>query len=454
MLGKASSLNKELRRQNRRNGKPLRFVWAQLLVLVLLSFGSLNGVYAQSVNSCHELFQIFEFPASVEKVDPNEPHTIEDVTSYLKSKMGPEIIDYAKDIQTDFIVLKGHGKKTAEFFKSENILRYKELKNPFGAFNVVKVDYKNGRSSVVFTNVNGNSRYIQVLSFLRLLHVSESKIRVKGFLRSYKSVYAKTFEKIGKAPDLVIFGFSNTSFEIIAQTHPSLIDGARMYERNQSYATKKWIKPSFDEHELQNMGVQVMTFKNGKTVWFIDNEYGDRATVLVDALQDHGVKNILLLGTAGALNPQYSVGQMVSPDFYVRANGSVVASNSVSPRIEKEGEHVHIDSPGLATKAWLKEQVSDGVDFVDVELQKVSSSIREKVHYETYLIISDVLNSDKPQDYTKWSEQSRKDTMATLAPVLKDSLKRIGIDSSMAIRKFDIHYFEVAPTPKEESSEL
>lgn len=431
----------------------LRFTFGRILILLVVSL-CLNIAQAQSAGSCEDLFASFEYPRIVEKVDPLEPHTIEDVTSYLKSKMGPEIIDLARDKNTDFIVLKGHGKKTAGFFQSDNILRYKELKNPFGAFNVVKVDYRGGGSSVVITNVNGQSRYIQVLSFLRLLHVPESKIRVKGYLRSYKSVYKRTFESIGKAPDLVVFGFSNTSFEIIAHSQPVLgIKSREMHELNHSYATNKWIKPSFEEHELQNMGVQVMKFKNGKTIWFIDNEYGDRATVLVEAMQDHGIKNILLLGTAGALNPAYSVGQLVSPDFYVRPNGSVVPSNSKSPSIEKEGEHVHVDSPGLETKAWLKEQVSDGVDFVDVELQKVSNVIRPDVHYETYLIISDVLNSEKPQDYTKWSEQSRQNTMVTLKPILNDSLKRIGITPTTPIQSFDVHYFQVAP-PKEESGGL
>lgn len=434
-----------------------RFLLGRILILLAVSFCLNASVFAQSAGSCEDLFAFdFEYPPIVEKLDPKAPHTIEDVTGYLKSKMGAEIVDLARDNRTDFIVLKGHGKKTAEFFQSENILRYNELKNPFGAFNVVKVDYRGGGSSVVITNVNGQSRYIQVLSFLRLLHVPETKIRVKGYLRSYKAMYKKTFESIGKAPDLVIFGFSNTSFEIIAHHYPVTgIKSKEMHELNGSYATNKWIKPSFNEHELQNMGVQVMTFKNGKTVWFIDNEYGDRATVLAEAMQDYGIKNILLLGTAGALNPAYSVGEMVSPDFYVRANGSVVPSNSKSPAIAKEGEHVHVDSPGLETKKWLKEQVSDGVDFVDVELQKVSSVIRPDVHYETYLIVSDVLNSDKPQDYTKWSEQSRQNTMATLKPVLEGSLQRIGVTpEKTAIEKFNIQYFLVNPPVKEESSGL
>ena len=86
--------------------------------------------------------------------------------------------------------------------------------------------------------------------------------------------------EIGKPPDLVVFGFANTAIRGFLNSNVSNPKIGKFIMRNSEYAESKWGKPFFGAHELQNMGVQIFTFSDGKTVWFIDNEYGDRAVDL------------------------------------------------------------------------------------------------------------------------------------------------------------------------------
>lgn len=409
---------------------------------------------ASSELSCRSVFSIsttFAYPEIVRLLDPAQPHTIENVKDYLVAKLGAEVMKDAQNDKVDFVIIQGPAKNPLSELDSTNISSVKEISNPFGAFNVTQVDYKNGKKTFVFTNINGESRYIQVLSFLRLAKISEGRITTKGELKSYHDLYTNTFKKIGHVPDLVVFGFSNTSFEVVTESLVnSRIPLAQLQKKNSSYANTKWQKPKFDEHELKYMGIQVLKFSNGKKVWFIDNEYGDRATVMMEALQDHGASNILLLGTAGSLNPKYTVGTMVSPQFYGLANGRTIHAEFTG-HTRREGKHGHVDSPALENKAWLKLQIDRGIDFVDVELQKASSAVRKNTQYDAYLVISDELNSKNPQDYTKWAESHRQQTKQTLKPILEGLLNGIGVHRSTEIRSYDIEYFKVQHNGSEAS---
>lgn len=407
-------------------------IWVSLFIFIM-------ALSVQARESCRAIFTTFQYPALVESLDVSSGHTIENVRGYLSSKMSPELMQEAGNLNTDFVVIQGPGNRAHEHLPPG---LHQEMSNGFGAFNVVKVTQESGKKSFVFTNVNGESRYLQVLSFLKLAGITADRVSVRGEAQSYKDLYRRTFEKIGSKPDLVIFGFSNTSFEsLVRSLVKSDIAPESLLATNKAYAEKKWEKPVFLEHELMNMGVQVVTFKNGKKLWLVDNEYGDRATVLMNAMQDYGVNNVLLLGTAGALNPKYKVGDLVSPYYYSLPDGRKILSK-LSTNYVREGVHVHVDSPALESKVWLRQQLERKVDFVDVELQKVSEHIRPGVRYDAHLVISDVINSEKPQDYTHWTEDHRRQTQKTLLPILGKALESAGIDASTRISSYKVHYFE------------
>lgn len=425
-----------------------------ILKIVLTLFASV--ALASPELSCRSLFlseQSFRYPEIIQNLHPAEPHTIKDMRGYLTSKLGKEVVRNATNQKAEFVILKGPAKDPLAQIDLTDMITFNEISNSFGAFNVIEVVRRNGESTFVFTNVNGESRYLQVLSFLRLAKVPDPKIVVKGELNSYYPLYRRTFQNIGHVPDLIVFGFSNTSFEVITESIArTTISPDYLRAKNKNYAEMKWQKPSFQDHELKNMGVQILSFKSGKKVWLIDNEYGDRASMLMQALQDSGGKNILLLGTAGSLNPKLKVGDFVSPRFFAGENGQKTSVNFVDGSFTRMGTHAQVVSPALETKAWLKQQIERGVDFVDVELQNASSAAQKHTQFDAYLVISDVLNTKNPQDYTEWNESHRRQAKKTLEPILEKKIREIKIQPEDPIVDYQIEYFDVKPSHSETKS--
>lgn len=395
--------------------------------------------FSASAPLCSFLFtnlENFHYPEQIKLLSAHAPHTILDMQSYLKSKLGAEVLKSVADAKTSYQILLGDSSEKSTFLKNKNILLKTEIQNPFGAFNVTMLSLPEGKIKFVFTNVNGESRYLQLLSFLKLAGIAESRISLEGKLSSYRALYLETFQKINHKPDLVVFGFANTAIQAISETGAKTI-WQTVHKKNLEYSNKKWIKPSPTKHELSNMGIQILKFKNGKEVWFIDNEYGDRAAQLTKALAQYGVKNILLLGTAGALNSNYKVGDIVSPEFSIKADGQIAQLNTLGLFQKKYGLHSHVDTPSLETKAWLNSELQRQVDFVDVELQKVMQA-SNGIQIDSYLVISDVLTSQAPTDYTQWSESHRLEIKQSLYPILNMFLQRAGVTNLNELRHYQI----------------
>lgn len=417
-----------------------------LVIFSILFLGPIVWADTFEAALCRSLFaqsQPFHYPAILNSLAPNVPHTIQNMKDYLERKLGKQVVESATDPRTTYQILLGPARKKLPELAANGIVHSQTIENPFGALNVVRLVKKDGSEIFVFTNINGESRYMQLMSFLKLVGIPESKINVDGYLTSYKNIYKKTFEKIGPKPDLVVFGFANTAVQALAEASDRTI-WSNVMDNNIKYAEKKWKKPDSFEHELANMGIQEMVFEGNKKVWFIDNEYGDRAAVIARSLREYYGDSFLtlVLGTGGALNSKYKVGDIVSPKFTL-TNGDIrTPLNSLGELISKEGDHVHVDSPGLETKAWLHQQIASKADFVDVELQKIANEL-QGTKFDTYLVISDVLFSNTPSDYTQWSENHRQELKQKLFPILEHFLKKVGILNLEMLQKYNIQKFAV-----------
>lgn len=383
-----------------------------------------------------------EYPEVTTGLEPGVPHTIQEMDSYLKSKLSNELVASIKNNpETRVILALGPGVGIEKLLKNQPpIKEMRPLSNPFGAFNAVQVEFVNGKRPFLLTNVNGRSRYIQVMSLLRLSGLKSKRITLLGEMISYKSLYKSTFASIGHEPDLVVFGFANTAFESMIG-HLKLNNAAEIAEKNSAYAKKKWEMPPFDRHELENLGVQIVTTSSGKRIWFIDNEYGDRAVDLYQALDEHGYKKMIYLGTAGSVNPNFNVGDIVTPQYLIRPEGRFELE-TIESEIAKTGVLNDVDSPTLETQAWLERQNKLGVDFIEVELAKILKAIhgKKKARLSAYLVISDILQSEKHVDYTKWSEAQRQELRDKIWPLLKstfqDAPDLTKMELSYEIKKF------------------
>lgn len=412
-----------------------------ILIFSAVLGGNLSTAFATEAILCKSLFartNVFEYPPLLKTITPQTPHTIQNLPQYLELKLGKQVLQQAQLGRATFDILLGQERDQITNSAIYDIVEARPVDNPFGAFNVSYVKFRNGEEKIIFTNINGESRYIQLLSFLKLAGVAEGRITVKGDLTSYRRLYLETFKKIGHRPDLVVFGFANTAVQALAEFGSKRL-WEKVKEKNKFYAEEKWIKPDSHEHELMNMGIQVMRFTGNKKVWFIDNEYGDRAGQLARALREHGAKEVLLLGTAGALQSKYKVGDIVSPEAVLTEKGLIEKLKTLGLYRKKDGTHAHVDSPAIETKEWL-DKTRTVADFVDVELLKVAQEIKN-IPYDAYLVISDVLHSDQPSDYTQWSDQHRQQLKHNLVPILNLFLERAGITNMNDLRMYTIQPF-------------
>lgn len=425
--------------------------WSQRLRFITLAFLGLSliarftpSAQAQARFTCTESIQgllPFAYPDELRHLHPGVKHTIQDMPRFLREKLGAELLEGVKDPRSTYVVVQGPANERAlSIFPQDQIQSIHEIHNPFGAFNAVKVKTKDGVAHYVLTNVNGRSRLIQVLSLLKLAGVNAERLHVVGRSRSYKSIYKKTFAKLSHTPDLVVFGFANTALEALFERLPR--DKALAFMRaNQAYSERKWVKPKFNEHELSHLGVQVIETQNGKRIWYVDNEYGDRAAWLFSALKEQGAKRFVILGTAGSLDHRYPIGNLVSPEYLIKPNGQKMKSPFISV-IQKSGSHGDVEAPSIETVEWVQQEASKGVQYIDVELQKIVPLVESNDEVSAYFVISDEINIANPKDYTQWTDHDRQRSKIKILEVLDAHMKEIGIDRSTPIKNYKIELFD------------
>ncbi len=385
----------------------------------------------------------FQYPSTLSHLGPDVPHTIKNLPKFLREKLGAELVAEAHRPETRFLVVSGPSRRPLDYFDPTKVTSIREISNPFGAFNSAEVKLKDGTTTYLLTNINGTSRETQVLSLLKLAGVHSRRILFLGRSESYRSIYRRTFRNIGHQPDLVVFGFANTALEGILE-NPAVRESGRMLEKNRAYADRKWIKPRFDQHELQYLGVQVVETASGKKIWFIDNEYGDRAGWLMQALNDVGANRTVFFGTAGSLNPKFKVGDLVSPANFAVAETKLQNTRAQS-KLALAGTHGDVDSPSLETLDWVAEQSRKGVDYVEVELQKVLPHVTKDSDFSAYLVISDEINTTHVKDYTLWGEAERQAAKIKIGKILNEHLRDAGITATDTPEKLTIHHFDAKP---------
>src|SRR6185503_9897249 len=147
-----------------------------------------------------------------------------------------------------------------------------------------------GEQALAITRVNGADRVEHIAGLLRMAGVNLGKVYLAGTPENYYSLYMKRFAEMGYVPDQVVFGFP---ISLLKHFFSKITDEARQHDlqaRLLEVQTLKRAENSLLEHELINQQFLVLQLKDGKKIWFFNNEYGDRAADLVSALQDFGVK--------------------------------------------------------------------------------------------------------------------------------------------------------------------
>ncbi|MBI3541770.1 MAG: hypothetical protein HY075_00640 [Deltaproteobacteria bacterium] len=363
-----------------------------------------------------------DFPgylAEVARVSPEQPHTIDYMESYLHDALGAETLSAVRSGSSPFVIVVGDGPTALKRLKTEGWQLEGQVEKGSGYYRIHRAKDPAGNDTYVVTHVNGRDRVIHVQGFFKLAGLAPARLRTIGELKSWKAEYRAAFARLGYVP--VFYGWPNSGVAAVMKANPianAKWIGRRLWERMRP--AKSSAEPASD---LSNQSFQIIEFENGKRLWLFNSMYGDLAGELLDALYEHGARNITYFGTAGGLNEAQRVRDIFTPkeDFDPGTGESrPVGVLKPIPGVPVSGRYVRVATSNTETQAWLDDSVKNGVDVVEMELGYFIALARAhpELNARAALVLSEVLRGPNRKDMRSWSS---KDT-DPLAPEVRSAL--------------------------------
>lgn len=172
----------------------------------------------------------------------------------------------------------------------------------------------------------------------------------------------------------------------IDKVYAALNDGVeRTYRQFESQ------QPSHDfaDYLLQRKDGSVVRWRVISAVW------GDEIAPIARALRGSGHKDVVYIGTAGAIAGKgIEVGQVVKGAAVNTHSGKQLNFASAKVWPELRGVVVgQVQTPFQETEAWLK-KIQNSIDVVEVETGYLREGLGKDVRLETYFLVSDIVGSE------------------------------------------------------------
>jgi hypothetical protein len=358
-------------------------------------------------------------------IQPWAPHTVKNLKGYLTDNLGDATVANASSAV--FLIAVGEGKTALEEAKALGWKIGQRVEKNEGFHRVFHATSPEGKPGFVVQRVNGEDRILHVQSLLKLAGAQAKNIRTIGKTRNWRNVYKQAFARLGYVPDLVVYGFANTTIDAILLQN-GFKNGRHFATLQRNYKKKRTALLGESNSDLEGFNMQILELADGRKVWFLHCMFGDLARDLVGAVVDHGAKNITFIGSGGSLDPNVEFGSMLIPDSLVKDDGSVEKLNLPTlGNLPRFGRYKRVPTPNVGTQAWTEQARQSGVDLVESELAYVIDEVREHsdVKLNVALVVSEVASGPNHRDMTEWGYDDLRKLIPNLKKVIDSSLGAI-----------------------------
>lgn len=401
-----------------------------LACLVLLSAPQ-SSVDAAETQLCKAIIKSsdpikYGYLEEISALDPTLDHTIKDKVGFATDNLGKETVQSMRNGDAKAFIYVGDGRDAywnavADGWKIGERVEKRE------GFHLVYRATRSDESAFLVFRVNGNDRVAHIQSLFRLIDTQPEKLATLGHVKRWKKEYLDAFHSTGKKPDLVLYGMAMRSVGTILEMNPVRNLG-KIIDLRRNLNARSSVPDLRVDRDLDGIQMHQFEMTNGKTIWIFNNLYGDLSDDLLEALTDFGVSRLSYIGTAGALTSKYHVGDVVTPNRWLKKGERVarkVPGNYSAAFDARVATYAHVSAPAIETMAWLEKQAAAGVDVVEVELSYWLARLEKhpEIQFTSTLIVSDVMSGPNHTDLTEWGKKSSSLARNTILNSLKFHLQ-------------------------------
>jgi putative membrane protein insertion efficiency factor len=368
----------------------------------------------------------FDYRREISALSPKETHTIKNLDGYLEDNLGGKAMQAIRETSEPFVIIQGEGSKAFSEMKSRGWKILDVVEKREGFHKICHVQDAAGKTMYAVVRVNGDDRVLHMQSLLKLAGLPGNRISTTGTYTPVKDDYLKAFKEIGHVPDYVVYGMGKTAAAALMTARPFHNAGELAdlltHKKTAGGASPKGIE---ERHDLSGLSMHVMELENGKHIWFLPPVYGDLSKDVVQALAEHGAKNMTFMGTCGAVNPSYHVGQVVTPAERILPDGKRESLGWLAPSPDATpGTYMRVATPNVETVQWARDTVAKGVDTIEVELGYWLDELKNRpdITFHVQNVVSDVIQGDHHADMTQWSSLNNVKSMGVVRRSLESSL--------------------------------
>jgi hypothetical protein len=366
------------------------------------------------------------FRPQVASMKLDGPHTVRDLSGYLEDNLGRETLDWVSQGGATFVAV-GEGKTQLQELEQLGWQLGKPVDKEVGFHQVRHAQSPTQEAGLLIWRVNGEDRTTHIQSLLKLAGANEQQITTLGQTRRYCDDYLRKFRSLGNPPALVVYGMAKTAAMAMLSQHP--ISNAKELWDLLSRKGPPPVGKSLTDSDLAKVQMELATLADGRQVWFIPPLYGDLSKDLLDALLEFGVKKFNFIGTAGGVDPQLEVGQVLSPSKWLDDQQRMHSLDWLVPTqgAQMGGTYQRVSTPNLETLAWARDRHQQDIDLVEVELGYWLEATRHRpdVELRVQTVLSDVVQGPNHQDMTEWTTW---DNLKLRGPILTSLREALGED--------------------------